>query len=196
MRMSGFKTFVFLALAGLVELARMAGASSEPVESFTAWLTANWESIAVMLGLIGAAWARYVARVRVFAPGSLQQRDSHTDSHAWMAIALGAVLLSVTFALSACASKPLSQQIGFAYSQVDAYTTRTDMLIDAKAISKAEAQRRLDLSREAYIAVASAEAALGVCQDPPDCLQARDRLAVAQVILDRLAIELIKRSEK
>lgn len=101
------------------------------------------------------------------------------------------LIVVLAFLLAACA-QPFSQQLKHGYEQADQYALRTEMLIDAGAISKDEAQRRLDLVKNAQTALNLTAIALAKCADANDCQVARDRYAAADAALTELELIYLK----
>ena len=91
-------------------------------------------------------------------------------------------VLLLVLLLWGCA-QPLSQQVKHGYEQADQYVLRTEMLIDAGAISKTEAQRRLDLVKQARTGLDLTAVALAQCGDAKDCKLAQERWAAADATL-------------
>ena len=99
-------------------------------------------------------------------------------------------------ALAGCATSSYSNQIATGYDIAGDYLTRTEKLFDAKVITKAEAQERLNQVKTATTALDLAKEAFGVCAvvKTPEgkCLTSDGRLASSVVSGARLTLNTVE----
>lgn len=127
-------------------------------------------------------------------------------------VLLGVVLI---VGLYGCTTQPLSQQLRHGYEQADQYALRTELLVDtAKSqydaceragtpaercstiITKDEAQKRLDLVKNARLALDTTAVALAQCGDAKDCSLAQQKFAAAEALLGQLEMIYLTRGMK
>ena len=106
----------------------------------------------------------------------------------WMVVAV--------LALAGCASTPYSKQIATGYDIAGDYLSRTEKLYDAKVITKAEAQMRLNQVKTAMTGLDMAKAAFAACSvnKTPDgkCLTSDGQLASSVVQGARLTLNTVE----
>lgn len=98
------------------------------------------------------------------------------------------VVVALVMLLTACAQQPISQQLSNAQGQISQYRARTNALVDAGLISKADAQARVDSIKKAQTGLDSARLAWSTCLANSDakCTEAADLAAGAQAILGQV----------
>ena len=104
--------------------------------------------------------------------------------------------LAILLLLSGCGTMTLSQTISTGYEVAADYNARTDRLIDAKAISKEDAQERVTRVSQAKVALDTASAALAGCRlagtPDKDCWKAAGAASAARALLQEVETQLIK----
>jgi hypothetical protein len=106
------------------------------------------------------------------------------------------IWLVIVLILAGCASTPYSKQIATGYDIAGDYLARTEKLYDAKMITKAEAQERLNQVKSATAALDIAKTAFAACSvnKTPDnkCLTSDGKLASAVVSGARLTLNSVE----
>lgn len=192
-RMSGLKTFFFLAVAAAVELARLLGADTGPLEDLQAWLEQHWDDLLILGAIAGAAWARYVARVNLRGRVPLSG-----GPHAHWAVTL-LLLMMLAGGLAGCAGGLLVERDDTGLTQAQVLERNVREGVGAGYISITQARRlnrellfarRTDSATASYVQTtldrateALDTAATLLALGPAKLAQAEDKLGLARQLI-------------
>lgn len=107
-----------------------------------------------------------------------------------------AVLLLALALLTACPAGNIKQSIDTGYKTADIYVLQTTQLLDAGAITSAQAQQRIDMMKQAKVALDAAAASTAQCSStvttPAACNDAQTAYNAANALLQSTLTWLIQ----